>query len=187
MNELKPEDVRKALAWYEVVGKNIGSVTIPYNELQAIAAQFREKDTAIANYIRQIAEMQAQIATQESELTALMKCKHIEADKNAEIERLQSEIKRYENTCGKLIVRDNGEVVGFIEGQEKTYINKDIARVLRTMAVDTARTNVITKFAEALKALQDPNNPWDTFQVSEEQITQIANSLKEELDETNDC
>ena len=47
MNELKPEDVTKALAWYEVVGKNIGSVTIPYNELQAIAAQFREKDAEI--------------------------------------------------------------------------------------------------------------------------------------------
>ena len=54
-----------------------------------------------------------------------------------------------------------------------------------------ARTNLavretVTAFEEALKALQDPDNPWDTFQVSEEQITQIANSLKEELDETND-
>lgn len=47
MNELKPEDVMRALAWYEVVGKNTGSVTIPYNELQAIAAQFREKDAEI--------------------------------------------------------------------------------------------------------------------------------------------
>lgn len=54
MNKLKPEDVRKALAWYEVVGKNIGSVTIPYNELQAIAAQFREKDSEIEMLTAQI-------------------------------------------------------------------------------------------------------------------------------------
>jgi hypothetical protein len=47
MNELKPEDVMRALAWYEVVGKNIGSVTLPYDELKAIAALLREKDAEI--------------------------------------------------------------------------------------------------------------------------------------------
>jgi hypothetical protein len=47
MNELKPKDVMRALAWYEVVGKNIGSVTIPYDELQAIATLLREKDAEI--------------------------------------------------------------------------------------------------------------------------------------------
>lgn len=50
-----------------------------------------------------------------------------------------------------------------------------------------ARADAITEFAEALKALQDSDNPWDTFQVSEEQVDQIANSLKEEFNETNDC
>lgn len=47
MNELKPEDVRMALAWYEVVGKNIGIVTVPYDEIQAIANLLREKDAEI--------------------------------------------------------------------------------------------------------------------------------------------
>jgi hypothetical protein len=48
------------------------------------------------------------------------------------------------------------------------------------------RTNGITEFAESIKSLQDPNNPWDTFQVSEDQIAQIAKSLKEEFNEAND-
>lgn len=47
MNELKPEDVMRALAWYEVVCENIGSVTVPPNELKAIAALLREKDAEI--------------------------------------------------------------------------------------------------------------------------------------------
>ena len=45
--ELKPEVVTKALAWYEVVGKNVGSVTLPYDELKAITALLREKDARI--------------------------------------------------------------------------------------------------------------------------------------------
>lgn len=77
MNELKPEDVMKALAWYEVVGKNIGSVTIPYNELQAITAQFREKDATL--------EMCAEtIERQDKEL----------AKKDMEIDRLNKEVDR---------------------------------------------------------------------------------------------
>ena len=47
MNELKSEDAMRALAWYEVVGKNIGSVTLPYDELKAIADLIREKDACI--------------------------------------------------------------------------------------------------------------------------------------------
>lgn len=47
MDELKPEDVMRTLAWYEVVGKNIGSVTVPYDELQAIANLLRENNAEI--------------------------------------------------------------------------------------------------------------------------------------------
>ena len=54
MNELKPEDVMRALAWYEVVCKNIGSVTVPSNELQAIAALLREKDALIEDYRQEL-------------------------------------------------------------------------------------------------------------------------------------
>jgi restriction endonuclease S subunit len=50
MNELKPEDAMRALAWYEVVGKKIGSVTIPYDELKAIADLIREKDALIEKH-----------------------------------------------------------------------------------------------------------------------------------------
>ena len=45
--EMKPEDVTRALAWYEVVGKNVGSVTLPYAELKAIADLLREQNTEI--------------------------------------------------------------------------------------------------------------------------------------------
>ncbi len=53
---------------------------------EAVKAQMKinEKDALIADYIRQIADMQAEIATKDRELTALMKCKHIESEKDAE-------------------------------------------------------------------------------------------------------
>ena len=44
----------RALAWYEVVGKNIGSVTIPYDELRAIAALLREKDAEIERLNKEV-------------------------------------------------------------------------------------------------------------------------------------
>ena len=78
MNEPKSEDVMKALAWYEVVGKNIGSVTIPYDELQAIAALLREKDALIAKH-------EAYIDTLNEDKSCLVE--QIEK-KDAEIERL---------------------------------------------------------------------------------------------------
>lgn len=46
-NELKPEEVVQALAWYEVVGRNIGSVTMPYDEVKGIIALLHEKDEGI--------------------------------------------------------------------------------------------------------------------------------------------
>ena len=59
-------------------------------------ALLREKDATIADYILQIAEMQKQIATQDRILTDFMKRKEIEADKDAEIERLQGAVEQYE-------------------------------------------------------------------------------------------
>lgn len=44
---MKAKDVMKALAWHEVVGRNIGSVTMPYDEVKGIIALLREKDDDI--------------------------------------------------------------------------------------------------------------------------------------------
>ena len=49
--ELKPEDVMRVLAWYEVVCKNIGSITVPSDELIAIASLLREKDAEIKGLV----------------------------------------------------------------------------------------------------------------------------------------
>ena len=47
MNKMKPEDVMRALTWYEVVGKCVDNVTVPYHELKAIVDLLREKDAEI--------------------------------------------------------------------------------------------------------------------------------------------
>jgi hypothetical protein len=75
MNELKPEDVMRVLAWYEVVGKNVGNVTVPYDELKAIAELLREKDARIEQLLGDI-RATVELANKGAE------------EKDAEIERL---------------------------------------------------------------------------------------------------
>ena len=106
--------------------------TIPKlkNGLERANAMGREADAEIANYILQIAEMQKQIATQDSELMALMQYKKIEADKDAEIERLNGVIETMEDNC-------------------MTCDYKIVDRV------STARAEAITEFAERLKKYYD--------------------------------
>lgn len=176
MNEPKSEDVMRAMAWYEVVGKNIGSVTVPYNEIQAIANLLREKDALI----KHLDEDRLGWADE------AVKVKMQLNEKDAEIERLKTEVNLYENTCGKLIVRDNGEVVGFIDGQEKTYISKNIARVLRSMAVTTARDKVIDEIKVRFSmhfgtyTAKSRTSVKDLFLF----IDQIAEEMKEETNGT---
>lgn len=53
-------DVMSALAWYEVVGRNVGSVTIPYDELQAIVTLIEKlKYTIIAIKQQMIGDLEA--------------------------------------------------------------------------------------------------------------------------------
>lgn len=150
MNELKPEDVMKE---NDFLVRGISKEQLAEERVQALRegyhAILRKNDALIAKleaYIDTLNDDKANLVEQINE-------------KDAEIERLKTEVKRYENTCGKLIVRDNGEVVGFIEGQEKTYIDKSIARVLRSMAVTTARSEAITEFAEMLCEGRLDNDP----------------------------
>lgn len=189
MNELKPEDVMRALECHykewqiPTDGIDHCEQDCPYYGVDNCSvklvkdafALLRKYRAEIENY-KSIAEyQQSSNMKRGSELEEKDK---VIAEKDAEIDRLEAEIKRYENTCGKLIVRDNGEVVGFIEGQEKTYISKEIARVLRSMAVNTARAEAIDEFAEMLyplyKVLCVDEGDWRN------EVDKIAKELKGE-------
>ena len=102
--EMKPEDVRMALEHHSnpIVSSCQGCPYMGVSEydednfctdylIKDALALLCEKDATIADYIMQIAEMQNQIATQDRILTDFMKRKEIEADKDAEIERLTKE------------------------------------------------------------------------------------------------
>lgn len=101
MNELKPEEVMKALECCKGGGnacldciyfyKSVDTSCAPFLIKDALAL-LREKDALIADYIRQIAEMQRKIACKDDLITFLEKHKKAEADKDAEIERLKNRI-----------------------------------------------------------------------------------------------
>lgn len=94
MNDPKNEDVMRALAWYEVVGKNIGSVTVPYNEIQALSALLREKDA----HIKMLDE--DRLGWADEAVKAQMQVN----EKDAEIERLNAEIGRLGEQCRVLTI-----------------------------------------------------------------------------------
>lgn len=126
MNEMKPEDVMRALECCS----NLNCDGCPFDKPtpncisglpKAALALLREKDATIADYILQIAEMQKQIATQDRILTDFMKRKEIEADKDAEIERLTIELQA-------------------MRGAANSY----------KMQLETARADAITEFEKRL-------------------------------------
>ena len=133
MNEMKPEDVMRALAWYEVVGKNIGSVTIPYDELQAIAALLREKDAETKGLVDGWSKDQDRF-------------EKVCAEKDAEIERLNIEIEALKIANEKMYQASQGIRVEAITEMEKrleqigtplmhTYVvtRMDIKQVVKDM------------------------------------------------------
>ena len=85
MNELKPEDVMKALECCSVYDtcdgcphfNGVPEYDCRHKAMANALALLREKDAIIARYILQIAEMQKQIATQDRILTDFMKRKEI--------------------------------------------------------------------------------------------------------------
>jgi hypothetical protein len=143
MNELKPEDVRRALAWYEVVGKNIGSVTLPYDELKAIAALLREKDAEIKELTddnkwsaKRIIETDKLVSLLKSEVERLNKANQNFAElengyivtgyKNIRAEAITEFAHRLKTFYGHL----NGKTVG---GSVKYHIDQ----IVKEMGADT--------------------------------------------------
>ena len=55
---MKQKEVMQALTWYEVVGKNVGSVTIPLDELQAISKYIRDQDILINTWCERFEDTQ---------------------------------------------------------------------------------------------------------------------------------
>ena len=140
MNEMKPEDVMRALdchykEWKIPTDGDIHCNDCPYNSVNDCSVELvkdalallREKDAEIADYIRQIAEMQREIACQADLITFLEKYKKAEADKDAEIERLQGALKAEEQ-------------------------HNELTMECAKKALANARAEAITEFAERLKS-----------------------------------
>lgn len=145
MNELKPEDVKQALAWYEVVGKNIGSVTIPYNELQAIAAQLREKDA-------EIERLKQEHKDYIEDTTALL------SEKNAKCEKLMRENAVYANGVEKVAenYHRQGRAEAITEFAEKLKGRFNVWS--NAMYSETTVQSVITKVIKEMEGTLRENN-----------------------------
>ena len=63
---------------------------------------------------------------------------------------MKARVEQYERVCGKLAIRD-GEVVGITVGKEVEYISKDIARVQKNLAVNTAKTEVAREIMKEVR------------------------------------
>lgn len=208
MNELKPEDVMRALEHmyfpnevaltfrddirgekFDVTFADISALLREKDakiaELQSIAEhpqssnmkrwfelqekdkQLAEKDAKIADYIRQIADMQAEIATKDRELTALMKHKQIEAEKDAEIERLKTEVK-----FGDIAYQDLKDLYD----ADVNHLSDHITALIDKM--ENARAEAITEFAERLK--DRSMTKWDYHEaVDVDEIERVAKEMRE--------
>ena len=119
-----------------------------------LVEQIEKQDAAIASYILQIADMQREIACQADLITFLEKHKKAEDDKDAEIERLKSDLQ----------------------------IWKDIAH-RETRYVVTARDDAINEFAKELTSELIRGGIYPVFVKGA--IERTAKKLKGETDDSN--
>ena len=186
MNEMKPEDVMRALEYCTTNGlctddcplfehrkMNLCGLILNKNAL----ALLREKDATIADYILQIAEMQKQIATQDRILTDFMKRKQIEADKDAEIERLTVKMNAFGLTV-KNLAEENERLTAQIEHCDACD-RIGLTHSEHKVCIKQARAEAITEFADKLKTFYN-RLPGKTVGGSVEyHIDQIAKEMRE--------
>lgn len=143
LNELKPEDVMRALEChikrrcYDCpLGKEeIEDLSKPCSTMIAelSLALLREKHSLIEVLAKNNADLEAELA-----------------ETHDLCEEKDAEIESYRKIVGDLVVRD-GEVVGIIDGKETRYIDKSVSNVLKTMAVNRVKADTVRKMHSEIK------------------------------------
>ena len=164
MNEMKPEDVMRALECCV----NGSCADCPYDEIgtysQCITAVMknalsllREKDAIIAELTQTIAEKDAEICVKKK---LLDKCEERFAEKDAEIERLEKEVERRAHIIESYALQ-------YGTARDKEYFS------------DKVRVETINEFGRRLKAHEClPEYPWNEPFVLTRDIDQIAKEMK---------
>lgn len=82
-------------------------------------------------------------------------CPTADVVSKSEVDRLTEELKTYNRVCGKLLIKD-GVVVGKEVGKEVEYIHRDIAKILKQIAVNQTKIEVAKKIFEEIESILEP-------------------------------
>ena len=185
MNKMKPEDVMKALEWYDVVCENIGSITLSIAEMKAIRTIIREKDALIAELTQTIAKKTKVIEdlqlgwSEDQERTRRL----LDA-KDDEIGRLikERDEARRDVGCAERNHYESAKEVDSLRHICTCYALQYGTVMDQSKAVKEIRAKAITEFEERLKAHEClPEYPWDEPFVLAGCIDQIAKEMRGEI------
>ena len=70
---------------------------------------------------------------------------------------------KYKSVIGDLAMCENGDVVGFLNGKETKYIEKDVSDVLRDLAVKMAKVEAYKDVENKLRRVIVPKSTWKKF------------------------